>query len=74
MLSSTDQREPLLQGSTARSAWARRLLYLRILLITVLLILLIIIVDCIEGYVLSPHIMGRAVDIGPVDHFCYFMS
>lgn len=38
MLSSTDQREPMLPGSTAMSAWAGRLLFLRIFLITVLLI------------------------------------
>ena len=41
MLSSTDQHEPAQQGATAMSAWARRLLFLRIVLITVLLILLV---------------------------------
>ena len=40
MLPSTDQREPVQQGPTTpteMSAWARRLLYLRMLLIMVLL-------------------------------------
>lgn len=44
MLSSTDHREPVQRGATTppeMSAWARRLLFLRIILITVLLILLV---------------------------------
>ena len=70
MLSSTDQREPLQQGSTAAmSAWARRLLFLRIILITVLLIgilfwlsskiitvLLILLVAALLAYAVVPVI------------------
>ena len=69
MLSSTDQHEPVQQGATAMSAWARRLLFLRIILITVLLIgilfwlsskvivvLLILLVAALLAYAVVPVI------------------
>ncbi len=72
MLSSADQREPVQQGpttTTAMSAWARRLLFLRIILITVLLIgilfwlsskvitvLLILLVAALLAYAVVPVI------------------
>ena len=69
MLSSTDQHEPVQQGATAMGAWARRLLFLRIILITVLLIgilfwlsskvivvLLILLVAALLAYAVVPVI------------------
>jgi predicted PurR-regulated permease PerM len=69
MLSSTDQHEPLQQDAPAMSAWARRLLFLRIILITVLLIgilfwlsskvivvLLILLVAALLAYAVVPVI------------------
>ena len=47
------------RGIGRREGWMRRLPLLPALIYT-------IIVDCIEGYVLSPRIMGRAVEIRPV--------
>ena len=69
MLSSTDQHEPVRQGVTAMSAWARRLLFLRIILIAVLLVgilfwlsskvivvLLILLVAALLAYAVVPVI------------------
>ena len=69
MLSSTDQHEPVQQGVTAMSAWARRLLFLRIILIAVLLVgilfwlsskvitvLLILLVAALLAYAVVPVI------------------
>src|SRR5215471_18654593 len=72
MLSSTDHHEPVQRGTTTSnemSAWARRLLFLRIILITVLLIgimvwllsfvsnpILILIVAALLAYAIVPVI------------------